>query len=86
MLTVAALIGMGMTTTAHAASAGTNVSGETSAQVAEFDAGTTGRVTMTAPRLDQGVTLISDNQDTQSPQTRSSIRVVGVPFFPTDTQ
>ncbi|GGD03082.1 hypothetical protein GCM10011335_02270 [Aureimonas glaciei] len=54
--------------------------------MAELSTGKTGRIAIPAPRPDREAILISASGSDQTPvnRTKSGIRIIGAPFFPTD--
>jgi hypothetical protein len=82
-LICAAVIGFGFLTAAQAASSQNGTDGQT---MAELSTGKTGRIAIPAPRPDREAILISASGSDQTPvnRTKSGIRIIGAPFFPTD--
>ena len=85
---MSAILGLGFFTAAQAAS---NDSGATEGQpvlMADLSSGKTSRVAIPVPRPDGRQTLTTEMGDAHAPiaRTKSGIRIIGVPFFPIDSQ
>ena len=88
LMTCAAILGLGFFTAAQAASSESGVTGDHSVLMAELETGKSSRVAVPVSRADTVDSLTTAPGDAHAPiaRTKSGIRIIGVPFFPTDSQ